>query len=52
MHLHAGPVQLSAELELPASTIGAVLRRWPVPHLIALDRISGELFRSRPTAER
>ena len=44
---HAGPVQLAAELGVPASTIGAVLRRWAVPHLADLDRISGELLRSR-----
>jgi transposase InsO family protein len=52
MHLHSGPVQLAGELELPASTIGAVLRRWQVPHLVDLDRISGELLRSRATDER
>ena len=28
MDLHAGPVQLAAELGLPASTVGSVLRRW------------------------
>ena len=49
---HAGPVQLAAELDLPASTIGAVLRRWKVPHLVDLDRITGELLRSRATDER
>ena len=47
--LHAGPVQLAAELGLPASTIGQVLRRWAVPHLADLDRITGELLRSRVT---
>ena len=46
---HAGPVQLAAELGLPASTIGAVLRRWAMPHLLDLDRITGELLRSRAT---
>jgi transposase InsO family protein len=50
--LHAGPVQLAAELGLPASTIGQVLRRWQVPHLADLDRVSGELLRSRATDER
>jgi hypothetical protein len=50
--LHAGPVQLAAELHLPASTIGQVLRRWAVARLVDLDRISGELLRSRPTDER
>ena len=52
LDLHAGPVQLAAELGLPASTIGQVLRRWAVPHLADLDRISGELLRSRVTDER
>lgn len=49
---HTGPMQLAAELGLPASTIGAVLRRWAMPHLADLDRISGELIRSRATDER
>jgi transposase InsO family protein len=49
---HAGPVQLAAELGLPASTIGAVLRRWAMPYLVDLDRITGELLRSRATDER
>ena len=52
LELHAGPVQLAAELGLPASTIGQVLRRWQVPHLADLDRISGELLRSRVTDQR
>jgi transposase InsO family protein len=52
LDLHAGPVQLAAELSLPASTIGQVLRRWAVPHLADLDRISGELLRNRATDER
>jgi transposase InsO family protein len=52
LDLHAGPVQLAAELGLPASTIGQVLRRWCVPHLADLDRISGELLRQRVTDER
>ena len=46
---HAGPVQLAAELGVPASTIGAVLRRWAVPHLVDLDRLTGELLRGRAT---
>jgi transposase InsO family protein len=49
MEQHARPVQLAAELGLPASTIGAVLRRWAVPRLTDLDRITGELLRSRAT---
>jgi transposase len=52
LELHAGPVQLAAELGLPASTIGQVLRRWAMPHLCDLDRITGELLRSRVTDER
>lgn len=52
MELHAGPVQLAPELGLPASTIGQVLRRWAVPRLADLDRLSGELLRSRATDER
>ncbi len=50
--LHVGPVQLAAEVGLPASTVGAVLRRWAMPHLTDLDRITGELLRSRATDER
>jgi transposase InsO family protein len=50
--LHVGPVQLAAEIGVPASTIGAVLRRWAMPHLADLDRISGELLRSRATEVR
>lgn len=49
---HAGPVQLAAEIGLPASTIGAVLRRWAMPHLVDLDRITGELLRSRASDNR
>jgi transposase InsO family protein len=47
--LHVGPVQLAGEVGVPASTIGAVLRRWDMPHLRDLDRITGELLRSRKT---
>lgn len=49
---HTGPVQLAAELGLSASTIGAVLRRWAMPLLRDLDRITGEVLRSRATEER
>src|SRR3954451_21408248 len=31
--LHAGPVRLGAQLRLPASTVGAVLRREQLPRL-------------------
>jgi transposase InsO family protein len=49
---HTGPVQLATGLGLPASTVGAVLRRWAMPLLRDLDRITGELLRSRATDER
>jgi transposase len=49
LDLHAGPVQLAGQVGLPASTIGAILRRWSMPHLVDLDRITGELLRSRAT---
>ena len=49
---HTGPVQLAAELGLPASTICAVLRRWAMPLLRDLDKITGEVLRSRATDER
>ena len=49
IELHVGSVQLAGELGLPASTIGSVLRRWQVPHLADLDRLTGELLRSRAT---
>lgn len=52
LNLHAGPVQLAAALALPASTIGQVLRRWSMPHLADLDRITGELLRSHVTDQR
>ena len=48
---HAGPRVLASTLGLPASTIGAVLRRWDMPHLSALDRISGELLRTGPVTD-
>lgn len=52
VELHVGAVQLADELALPASTIGAVLRRWAMPRLADIDRITGELLRSRATNER
>ena len=52
VELHVGPVQLSAHLRLPASTIGAVLRRWQMPHLADVDRITGELLRGRVSTVR
>jgi transposase InsO family protein len=49
---HAGPVALSGLLGLPASTIGAVLRRWQLPHLGQVDRLTGEIVRQRATEVR
>ena len=46
---HAGPAALAGLLGLPASTIGAVLRRWQLPHLGQVDRITGEIVRRRAT---
>jgi hypothetical protein len=49
---HAGSAVLAGLLELPASTIGAVLRRWDLPRLADLDRLPGEITRSRAGDER
>ena len=46
---HAGARVLAGLLDLPASTIGAVLRRWDMPYLRELDRLTGEIVRSRAT---
>jgi transposase InsO family protein len=43
----AGPVALSGLLNLPASTIGAVLRREGMPPLRQLDRVTGEVCKGR-----
>ena len=43
----AGPVALAGLLGLPASTIGAVLRREGMPPLSYLDRVTGEVIRGR-----
>ena len=43
----AGPVALSGILKLPASTIGAVLRREEMPPLCHLDRVTGEVIKGR-----
>ena len=43
----AGPMALSGLLNLPASTIGAVLRREQMPLLRHLDRVSGEVIKGR-----
>lgn len=49
---HAGPAVLAGLLNLPSSTIGAVIRRWELPRLAELDRLTGELLRLRQTDER
>jgi transposase InsO family protein len=49
LDMHAGPAVLAGLLQLPASTIGAVLRRWQVPHLGQVDRLTGEIVRQRAT---
>jgi len=43
----AGPVALSGLLNLPASTIGTVLRREGMPRLCQLDRVTGEVIKGR-----
>lgn len=43
----AGPVALSGILQMPASTIGAVLRREDMPALARLDRVTGEIIKGR-----
>ncbi len=50
VHEHAGPRVLAGLLGLPASTIGAVIRRWELPRLADLDRITGEIVRSSSRA--
>jgi transposase InsO family protein len=44
---HRGAVYLAGELGLVASTVGRVLARHQVPHLAAVDPISGEPVRRR-----
>ena len=44
---HAGARELAALLGVPASTIGAVLRRAGLPHLASIDRLTGEVVRGR-----
>lgn len=46
---HAGPAALAGLLGLPASTIGVVIRRWQLPRLGEVDRVTGEIIRSRVT---
>ena len=42
-----GARELSVLVGVPASTVGAVLRRARVPHLAHVDRLTGELIRGR-----
>ncbi len=49
MDEHAGPAALAGLLQLPASGIGAVLRRWQLPHPGQVDRLTGEIVRRRAT---
>ena len=49
---HAGPAALSGLLGLPASTISAVIRRWQLPRLGMVDRVTGEIIRSRASEVR
>lgn len=44
---HAGARELATVLGVPASTIGAVLRRAGLPHLADVDRLTGEVVRGR-----
>jgi transposase InsO family protein len=44
---HRGAVYLAGELGLAASTVGRVLARHQVPHLAAIDPITGEPVRRR-----
>ena len=48
---HVGARELSALTGVPASTIGAVLRRAGMPHLVDVDRVTGELLRGRRHSE-
>lgn len=43
----AGPIALAGLLGLPASTIGAVLRREGLPLLSELDRVTGQIIKGR-----
>jgi transposase InsO family protein len=45
--VHRGAVHLAGELGLVASTVGRVLARHQVPHLAAIDPITGEPVRRR-----
>jgi transposase InsO family protein len=47
----AGPKVLAGLLRLPASTIGAVIRRVGLPRLGQIDRITGEIIKGRRHSE-
>ena len=49
---HAGPVRLAALLDLPASTVNAVIARAGLPRLADVDRLTGELLRGRRHSNR
>jgi transposase InsO family protein/transposase len=49
---HVGARELSVLTGVPASTIGAVLRRAGMPHLADVDRVTGELLRGRRHSDR
>ena len=49
---HVGARELSVLTGVPASTVGAVLRRARMPHLADIDRVTGELLRGRRHSER
>ncbi len=49
---HAGPVRLAALLDLPASTVGAVIARAGLPRLAEVDRLTGQLLRGRRHSDR
>jgi transposase InsO family protein len=46
-----GAVVLAAELGMNPSTVGRILARHQVPHLAAIDPITGERIRSSPRSE-
>lgn len=48
---HVGARELAVLTGVPASTIGAVLRRAGMPHLVDVDRVTGELLRGRRHSE-
>lgn len=50
--LRRGPIHLARHLGLAASTVGRVLRRHHVPHLAALDAITGHPVRHRHSERR